>query len=44
MSDNQKQSDFISRVRQAATAYRDTVADMDALANEWSALYNTIVT
>lgn len=44
MADNQKQSDFISSVRQFVTAYRKVMADAGELSNRWGALYSTILT
>ena len=41
---NAKQSDFITVARQRAAAYQALIEDMRATINDWSALYNSILT
>lgn len=43
MADNDKQSDFITRTRQAAAQYQALIEQLRALDNEWGALYNSIL-
>lgn len=41
--ENQKQVDFISKVRQLSTQYRNLIGELDEMSNQWNALYGSLV-